>query len=50
MAHVLKKITVAEHCESKAMITQLRELGVDKVQGYSIHKPQPIDDYFQQAD
>ncbi len=50
MAHVLKKITVAEHCESKAMITQLRELGVDKIQGYGIHKPQPIDDYFQQAD
>ena len=36
--------------ESEAMITQLRELGIDKVQGYSIHKPQPIDDYFQQAD
>jgi EAL domain-containing protein (putative c-di-GMP-specific phosphodiesterase class I) len=50
IAHVLNKITVAEHCESEAMITQLRELGVDKVQGYGIHKPQPIDDYFQQAD
>ncbi|MFZ9362495.1 MAG: EAL domain-containing protein [Arenimonas sp.] len=46
IAHVLNKTTVAEHCESEAMITQLRELGVDKVQGYGIHKPQPIDDYF----
>lgn len=50
MAHVLKKITAAKHCESKAMITQLREPGIDKVRGYGIYKPQPINDYFQQVD
>lgn len=46
IAHVLKKTTVAEHCETEEPGTQLRALGVDKVQGFGIHRPQPIDDYF----
>ncbi len=46
IAHVLKKTTVAEHCETEELGTQLRALGVDKVQGFGIHRPQPIDDYF----
>ncbi len=46
IAHVLKKTTVAEHCESDELGLQLRALGVDKVQGFGIHRPQPIDDYF----
>lgn len=47
IAHVLKKTTVAEHCETEELGTQLRALGVDKVQGFGIHRPQPIDDYFE---
>ena len=46
IAHVLKKTTVAEHCETEELGTRLRALGVDKVQGFGIHRPQPIDDYF----
>ena len=44
---MLKKTTVAEHCETEELGTQLRALGVDKVQGFGIHRPQPIDDYFE---
>ncbi len=46
IAHVLNKTTVAEHCESVKVIELLSELGVDKAQGYAIHKPQSISEYF----
>ena len=46
IAHVLNKITVAEHCESAKVIELLTELGVDQAQGYAIHKPQAISEYF----
>ena len=46
IAHVLDKSTTAEHCESREIIDLLRELGVDRVQGFAIHKPEPIAAYF----
>ena len=49
IAHVLDKKTVAEHTESEAIRSVLRALGVDFAQGYGIHKPQPIEQYFAQA-
>ena len=35
--------TVAEHVETDAVLTRLRELGVDFAQGYLLHRPQPLD-------
>lgn len=49
IAHVLDKKTVAEHTESEAIRSALRTLGVDFAQGFGIHKPQPIEQYFAQA-
>ncbi|HWS41078.1 MAG TPA: EAL domain-containing protein [Arenimonas sp.] len=46
IAHVLNKTTTAEHCESSEIIDLLRQLGVDQAQGYAIHKPEPISEYF----
>lgn len=46
IAHVLNKTTIAEHCESNKVIELLSELGVDQAQGYAIHKPQAISEYF----
>lgn len=46
IATVLKKTTVAEHCESESQLAILKELGVDKAQGFIIHKPEAIADYF----
>ncbi|WP_155844817.1 bifunctional diguanylate cyclase/phosphodiesterase [Arenimonas oryziterrae] len=46
IAHVLDKQTIAEHTENEAVCSVLRELGVDFAQGYGIHKPQPIEQYF----
>jgi len=46
IANVLKKTTVAEHCESEYQLAILRELGVDKAQGFIIHKPEAIADFF----
>ncbi len=49
IAHVLNKTTTAEHCESPQILELLRELGVDQAQGFSIHKPEAITDYFSLA-
>ena len=46
IAHVLNKQTVAEHTENDAIFSSLRELGVDFAQGFGIHKPEPIEQYF----
>ncbi|HMB57028.1 MAG TPA: EAL domain-containing protein [Arenimonas sp.] len=48
IAHVLNKQTVAEHTEDESICSVLRELGVDFAQGFGIHKPQPIEQYFAQ--
>ena len=49
IAHVLKKQTIAEQTESESVSAILRALGVDYAQGFAIHKPQPIGDYFSLA-
>jgi diguanylate cyclase (GGDEF)-like protein len=46
IAHVLDKQTIAEHTENVAILASLRELGVDYAQGYGIHRPEPLADYF----
>jgi EAL domain-containing protein (putative c-di-GMP-specific phosphodiesterase class I) len=46
IAHVLDKQTIAEHTENEAILGSLRELGVDYAQGYGIHRPEPLADYF----
>jgi len=46
IAHVLNKKTTAEHCESQALAEILLSLNVDYAQGFGIHKPEPIDEYF----
>jgi diguanylate cyclase (GGDEF)-like protein len=46
IAQVLNKTTIAEHCETEPMRKKLHELGVDYAQGYGIHRPQPIAEYF----
>ena len=46
IAHVLNKKTTAEHCESQELAEILLKLNVDYVQGFGIHKPEPIDEYF----
>lgn len=49
IAHVLKKRTIAEQTENDSVCSVLRALGVDYAQGFGIHKPQPIGDYFSLA-
>ncbi len=46
IAHVLNKQTIAEHTENDAIFGSLRALGVDMAQGFGIHRPEPIEDYF----
>ncbi len=46
IAVVLNKSTVAEHCESEYQLAILEELGVDKAQGFIIHPPEAIADFF----
>lgn len=44
IGHSLGLLTVAEYVESESTLAALREIGVDYVQGYAIHKPCRIDD------
>ena len=46
IAHVLDKQTIAEHTENEAICASLRELGVDFAQGFGLHRPEPIEEYF----
>ncbi len=39
IGHYLGKKTIAEYVENDAILTQLREIGVDYAQGYGIEKP-----------
>jgi EAL domain-containing protein (putative c-di-GMP-specific phosphodiesterase class I) len=42
MAHVLGIQTVAESVETASALDKLDAIGVDHVQGYAVHRPQPI--------
>ncbi len=44
IGHVMGKQTVAEFVEDAAILSKLREAGVDFAQGYAIGVPRPIDD------
>jgi len=43
IGHSLGMKTVAEFVATPGILDKLREIGVDYVQGYVIHKPMPID-------
>ena len=43
VAKAMGKRTVAEYVETIAIQKTLKEIGVDSVQGYAIHKPEPLD-------
>jgi diguanylate cyclase (GGDEF)-like protein/PAS domain S-box-containing protein len=42
IAHVMNIKTIAEFVEDRSTLDQLRELGIDYAQGYSIAKPTPL--------
>ena len=42
MAHEIDVETVAEFVENDAIVSVLRELGVDFVQGYGVGSPAPL--------
>jgi len=44
IGHTMGMETIAEFVENKGIREMLRELGVDYVQGYGIHKPQPFEE------
>ena len=46
IAHVLNKKTVAEQVESQDDCDLLRSLGVDLAQGFGLHRPEPLEQYF----
>lgn len=49
IGHSLGLLTVAEYVESPTTLEALREIGVDYVQGYAIHKPCRIDELLSAA-
>lgn len=42
IGHVMGLKTIAEYVESEAIMHRLAELGVDYVQGFGIHRPEPL--------
>ena len=42
ISHLMGKRTIAESVEDESVLTRLREMGVDYVQGYGIDRPQPF--------
>ena len=44
IGHVMGIQTIAEYVDSKEKSKLLKELGVDYVQGFAIHKPEPLED------
>jgi diguanylate cyclase (GGDEF)-like protein len=46
IARVLDKKTIAEQVETDAVLQTLRTLGIDYAQGYFLHRPEPLADYF----
>lgn len=43
VAKVVGLETIAEYVENPAVLSRIKELGVDYAQGYLIHKPEPIE-------
>ena len=42
IGHVMGISTIAEFVESEAIAAELKQLGIDYVQGFGIHKPEPL--------
>jgi EAL domain-containing protein (putative c-di-GMP-specific phosphodiesterase class I)/GGDEF domain-containing protein len=49
VAHALGLKVIAEYVDSEATYTWLKDIGVDYVQGYWVHTPQPLDTLFKLA-
>jgi EAL domain-containing protein (putative c-di-GMP-specific phosphodiesterase class I) len=45
IGHVMGLKTVAEFVENDAVMARLESLGLDYLQGYGIHVPEPLEDY-----
>jgi diguanylate cyclase (GGDEF)-like protein len=43
IGHSLGLLTIAEFVENQAILDKLREIGVDYVQGYAIHRAEPLE-------
>jgi diguanylate cyclase (GGDEF)-like protein/PAS domain S-box-containing protein len=46
IGHVMGIRTIAEFVESDEILGKLRDIGVDYVQGYNVHKPEPLRNIF----
>ncbi|MCB1740167.1 MAG: EAL domain-containing protein, partial [Gammaproteobacteria bacterium] len=44
VGRIMGKKTVAEYVESRSVLAELREIGIDYVQGYAIGQPSLLDD------
>lgn len=42
IGHVLGISTIAEFVENKEIAAELEKLGIDYVQGFGVHKPEPV--------
>ena len=42
VGHTLSIRTIAEFVENEAIVTQLRNIGVDYAQGYHFSRPEPL--------
>lgn len=49
VAHALGLKVIAEYVDSEATYAWLKDIGVDYVQGYWVHTPQPLDTLFELA-
>jgi diguanylate cyclase (GGDEF)-like protein len=45
IGHVMGVATIAEFVESTALINELEKIGIDYVQGFGVHKPEPLADF-----
>ena len=45
IGHVMGVATIAEFVESAALIAELEKIGIDYVQGFGVHKPEPLADF-----
>jgi len=50
IGHIMGMRTIAEFVETEEIRQRLIELGIDYAQGYSIHKPEPVNNILQQQD
>ena len=42
IGHVMDKMTIAEFVENEAILSRLRDIGIDYAQGYGVEKPTPF--------